>query len=400
MIDDKIKIIRIISRLNVGGPSFHTILLTAYTDKNRFDSKLIRGLEEPGEGKIDYLVKAKSVKSILIPEMGREVRIWKNLKACFKIYKILKREKPDIVHTHLAMAGFLGRTAAIIAGSSKIVHTFHGHTLHGYWGKLKTNFFASLEKMLARRSDCLIAVSDRVRNDIINAGIAHPDKTITVHLGLELKRFRELDKYKGQLRKELGIDNETVLVGIIARLVPVKNHRLFIEAASKVNRKNVKYIIVGDGQLRAELEELAENTGISEDIIFTGFRNDLEKIYSDLDISVLSSLNEGLPVAVIESMTAGVPVISTDVGGIHELIDDGENGFIVPSGDVEGLTNRLKNLIVDSNLRNELGESAISKVYPYLEYTRLVSDLEDLYSCLVDNKPFKHLHMRGFRNNL
>ncbi len=393
----KIKIARIITRLNVGGPSFHTILLTANMDPVRFETLFIRGLEEKDEGSMDYLAREKGIETVLIPSMGREVRLWNDLKAAYRIYKILRDFKPDIVHTHLAKAGFVGRVAAILVGKCKIVHTFHGHWLYGYWGKAKTSFFKFLESRLANRSDCLIAVSDKVRKDIIAENVVKPDKIITIHLGLELNRFLELDQYKGNFRAELGVNADTVLVGVIARLVPIKNHSLFIKAASRVKHDNIRFLIIGDGELRERLEELAQKSSSPEKFIFTGFRNDLEKIYSDLDISVLSSLNEGLPVAVIESMAAGVPVVSTDVGGIHELIDDGVNGFIVPSEDTNALADKIAALANSPDLRVEFGTKAREAVYPYFDYSRLVKDIEDLYKCLVEDNEFMHLQLRGFR---
>ncbi|MBD3168992.1 MAG: glycosyltransferase [candidate division Zixibacteria bacterium] len=392
----KIKVMRIISRMNVGGPSFHVTYLTEHMNNSRFEKLLVRGSVEEGEGSMDYLLESRGISSVVIPEMSREVRPLKNLVALYKLYKLIRREKPDIVHTHLAMAGFLGRSAAIMAGGAKVVHTFHGHTLKGYWGKAKTGFFATLERILAARSDCLIAVSDRVRRDLIAGGIAKPEKIITIHLGLDLKRFTETEKYKGQFRRELGIGEDTILVGSIARMVPVKNHALLVDAAARIKSNNIKFVIVGDGQLRDAVERKIRDEGLEDKFIFTGFRRDLEKIYSGLDISVISSLNEGLPVAVIESMTAGVPVVSTDVGGVRELIDDGVNGYVVPSLNPVELARKIEKLSQDNEKRNEFGALAVNKVYPYLEYTRLVKDIEDLYETLMAEKDFQFLNMRGF----
>ncbi len=372
-------------------------------DKDKYDTILIRGSEGKDEGSMDFLSEEKGVATITIPEMQREIHIWRDLKAFIKLYKILRVEKPDIVHTHLSKAGFLGRAAAIIVGGGKIVHTFHGHTLHGYWGRFKTSFFKNLERILAKHSTCLIAVSDKVRRDLIKAGVTDKDKIITIHLGLELERFINLEKYRGLLRREFSIDDDTVLVGIIARLVPIKNHTLFIEAVARMKTKNpsayksAKFPIIGDGELRKELEDLVKAKGISDKIVFTGFRNDLEKIYADLDISVLSSLNEGLPVAVIESMTAGVPVVSTDVGGVRELIDDGINGFVVPSQNAEVLADRISELIENRSLREGYSFKAKEKVYPYFDYRRLVSDMEELYDCLISGKSFHYLSMKGYK---
>jgi glycosyltransferase involved in cell wall biosynthesis len=391
MQNHKSKIVRIISRLNVGGPSFQVLLLTANLDKNRYDSILICGKEEDGEGNMFDLARSMGIQPVVIPEIGREVRPFKNLIALFKLITILRREKPDLVHTHLAMAGFIGRLAALISGRPKIVHTFHGHSLHGYWGKFKTRFFSTLERISAGYSDCLIAVSDKVREDLIKSNIIKPEKSVTIHLGLQLERFLNIGEYKGQLRRELGIPENAVLVGIIARLVPVKNHRLLVDAALRIKNDNVRYLVVGDGYLREELREYIRSKGLDGKFIFTGFRKDLERIYSDLDISVLSSLNEGLPVAVIESMAAGIPVAATDVGGIRELIDDGVNGFIVPSRDTRLLADKIEVLIEDKGLRNELGRKAKSKVYPYFNHTRLVKDIDKLYTCLLKNQEFNHI---------
>jgi len=400
MITGKIKILRIITRLNIGGAALHIILLSIGRNKSDFECTILKGVEGKDEGSMTALAESRGLKLILVPEMTRELSLVNDIKAVYKIYKIIKREKPDIVDTHLSKAGFVGRLAAILAGGCKIVHTFHGHTLNGYWGKLKTRIFALLERFMAFHSHCLIACSERVREDLINLKIVPPHRIITIHNGLELGKFKSIEKFKGQFRRELGLNDRMILIGVLARLAPIKNHKLFLESASKMKDDQVRFLIIGDGELRQNLEDYAAALGIADKVIFTGFRNDLEKIYADLDISVISSLNEGLPFSVIESMAAGVPVVSTDVGGIRELIDDGIDGFVIPLGDADALADKWRLLISDENLRHEFAARAKEKAYPYFDYRRMVSDNEELYHCLVAGKSFHHLHLRGFRGSL
>jgi len=428
----RIKILRIFSRLNIGGPSIHTILLTAGLNNDSFTSILVKGSEDKHEGNMLYLADRKGIKPIIIPEMGRSISILKDLKAFVNLYQLIKKEKPDIVHTHTAKAGALGRTAAILIRNQgrssrtlkkllfhknlqhesqnsklKIVHTFHGNIFKGYFNPIISKIFLLIERVLARFTDIIITVSKEQKKEILNFGIGDKDKVITIPLGLELERFLDLKRFKGRLRAELKIAEDIKLIGIIGRLVPIKNHKMFIDAVSKLKERNselkVKFLIIGDGELKKELMNYVGEKELEKDVIFLGFRKDMEIIYADLDIVVLTSLNEGLPVALIEAMASGKAVISTKVGGVIDLFEktddieyeekDAEKdyevincGILIKSGDREGLSLAIKELIENDSLRERMGEEGKKIVYPKYDISRLIDDMKSLYEGIVYKK--------------
>lgn len=387
----KIKILRLITRLNIGGPAIHTILLSHELDKKSYQTILVNGSEGKKEGNMTALAQEKGVKPVLIPDLGREIDLKKDLKALYKIYKLIKDERPDIVHTHTAKAGAIGRIAAWLAGVPTIVHTFHGHVLEGYFGRLKTWIFIIIERMLARLTDKIITLSEGLKKELVNIKIAPSSKISIIPLGLELDRFISPDVRKNRFKMSLGIAPDTLLVGIVGRLVPIKGHRVFLEAACKImklkldagDKQPVKFIIVGDGELRSELEEYTDRLGIREHVIFTGFRKDLPDIYADTDIVVLSSYNEGTPVSLIEAMTAGVPIVATKVGGVSDFIDDGVTGLLVPAGDADALAAGVIMLLDDPALREQIGENVRKAVYPKYDISNLVKNIDELYNMLL-----------------
>jgi glycosyltransferase involved in cell wall biosynthesis len=440
----KIKVFRIIARLNIGGPSIHTVLLTEGLDKNRFDSILLTGSVDDREGDMRYFAEERSVKPIFIPEMSREIS-WKNdLKTFWRIFKTIRKEKPDLVHTHTAKAGTIGRGAAILIKvqesivrrlrklffcknsqltahnpKMKILHTFHGHIFHGYFNPFKTKFFLFIERLLAMFTDKIIVLSNQQFKELCyRYKIASPDKFVIIPLGLDIDKFLQCDTKKGQLRKELGVDEQILLVGIVGRLVPIKNHRMFLDAVAEVIKPktrgisktpSVRFIIVGDGELRRELEVYTEKLGIEDDIIFTGWREDLDVIYADLDIVALTSLNEGTPVSLIEAMASGKPIISTNTGGILDLVARGqrsavsrknedkkigagisspryriyEGGILVEPGDGYGFAEALKLLLSNKELRKNMGDEGRRFVKEKYRKERLFRDIEDLYFKMV-----------------
>ncbi|MBZ0258047.1 glycosyltransferase, partial [bacterium] len=309
----KIKIVRIIARLNVGGPAIHVILLTHGLNPDKFETVLVSGVEAPEEGDMHHLADEKGVKPFIIPNLGRELNPWRDINTLWQLYKLIRREKPDIVHTHTAKAGTVGRIAALLAGVPIIIHTFHGHVLHGYFGKLKTALFRGIERFLAARSSKVIAVSEKVRQDLLKYGVGDEDKVIKIPLGLELEPFRHpAPDARQRLRNEWGLSDGDFAVGMVARMVPIKRHVDLFNAIPAVLEKhpNTYFIIVGDGELRPELETQANELGISHRLVFTGFRDDRADIYSAVDLVALTSGNEGLPVAVIEALSAGKPVMA------------------------------------------------------------------------------------------
>lgn len=378
------KVMRIIARLNVGGPAIHTVLLTDLLDTGRYHTRLVTGIEAPTEGSMRYLAVERGIEPLIIPEMSREISWRDDLVALFKLIGLMRREKPDIVHTHTAKAGFLGRTAALLAlpgRRKKLYHTFHGHVFHSYFSPRKTRAFIRIERFLARFSHRIIAVSERTRQELIEFGIASPDKIIVVPLGFDLEPFIECERHRGEMRKELGVSDDTVLIGIVARLVPVKNIPLFLRAASCVTQRheNVRFVIVGDGECREELEAQAKALEIESWVHFMGFRRDLARIYADLDIVALTSHNEGLPVSLIEAMASGCVTVSTSVGGVPDLIEDGLTGYLVPPDDPSAFSAALDRALAQPERWAEIGDAARDSACRRFHVNRLVADIERLY---------------------
>ncbi|MEW6410247.1 MAG: glycosyltransferase family 4 protein [Nitrospirota bacterium] len=408
------KIIRIISRLNIGGPAIHTILLTSELDRMGYKTILVKGKESEGEGDMLDFADKRGVTPILIDELGREISFRKDIIALLNIYTLIRREKPDIIHTHTAKAGALGRLAAFLytlelrfkklfksnyAGNPPppiIIHTFHGHVLSGYFRRFKSLIFIYTEKVLALLSTKVITLSDRLKKELIDMNIGNSRKIEVIPLGLELEGFFSASSkssgYKGKFKDSLGISMEAPLVGIIGRLVPIKGHRYFIESAKMVlsskgqGARDVKFVIIGDGELRKELEDYTRELGIGDSVIFTGFRSDLHEIYSDLDIVVLSSLNEGTPVSVIEAMAAGKPVIATEVGGVPDLIKNNRTGIIIPPCDSRAIADAIVRLLKDKELREFLGNNAQREVYPKYSVDNLVANINSLYTSLLNDR--------------
>ncbi len=384
----KIKILRIISRLAVGGSTYHAIVLTAHQDKEVFDCVLVRGTEGETEGSMLEFARQKGLKSICyIPEMEREVSLRKDILAFWKLFRLIRRERPDIVDTHQSKAGALGRLAALLAGTKVIIHTFHGHIFFNYFSKIKTSIFVLVERLLAQRCSLLVAVSENVRKEILAFDVCSPEKLVTIPPGLELDEYLSIDGCRGNLRRELGVSEQEILIGNVSRLVPAKGHRYLLQSIKllKDSAPEACFVIAGDGELRGELEELVRQLELDGRVRFLGFRRDVGNIYADSDIMVFTSLSEGLPLALIEALASGRPVVATDVGGISELVDEGKCGFVVPAKDPRALTEALLKLIRDEKLRKTFGENARNKVYPHLSHTRLVKDMEKIYLELVNS---------------
>jgi glycosyltransferase involved in cell wall biosynthesis len=324
--------------------------------------------------------KKRGINLIFIPELGRELHPIRDIITFLKLFRQIRRIKPDIVHTHTAKAGAIGRLAAWLAGVPVIIHTFHGHVLHSYFSPAKTKLFIWIEKFLGRITDRIIVLTENQRKEISAFGIGEETKFSVIPLGLELDKFYSLEGKKGILRKELGLSSDTPLIGIVARLVPIKDHKTFLLSAQILLKKipEAKFIIVGDGQERADLERLVEELKIKDAIFFSGFREDLDLIYADLSLLVLSSLNEGLPVAIIEAQASGTPVVSTNVGGVGELIKDGQTGYLAPPKNPEMLAEAMERLLKNQDLAKRMGEAGKENSKKYTS-RRLIKDIENLY---------------------
>ena len=381
----RIKVFEIVTRLNIGGPAVNVIYLTALLDKSKFDVKLITGKESEAEGNMFYLCEKKNVEYIFLERLQRELDFFKDLSALIKLIFLMIKFRPDIVHTHTAKAGTLGRIAAILTFRKRIVHTFHGHIFDGYFSKSKTKFFTVIERVLGKFTDKIISVSGNQRKDFVNLKIGGYDKIINIPLGLELDEFADSKKYRNVMRKKYNIADDKIVISIIARIVPIKNHALLVDAANLLRKRfgNFKVLVVGDGYLKNEINDLVLKHSLVEYFEFAGFSNELEKYYGMSDIVALTSLNEGLPTVIIEAMSAGIPVVSTDVGGVSDLISDNETGLLAESGSPESLAEKLYLLCSDSDLRNKLGNSGKNYVLNKYTVKNLISNFEGLYQSLI-----------------
>jgi glycosyltransferase involved in cell wall biosynthesis len=382
--ENPIKIMRIIARLNIGGPAIHVSLLAAGMNSGGFSSQLVTGHIGAGEGDMSYLAVDKGVAPIYINGLGREISWRDDLTALWALIRLIAREKPHVVHTHTAKAGFLGRLAAWVCRVPVIVHTFHGHTFHGYFGPLKTRIFIFLEQVAGRMSTIILTISDRLCEDLDRYKIAPRDKIQVIPLGLDLDWLSDLDAVRGQLRRQLRIDRATPLVGIVGRLVPIKNHDLFLRAASKVIAQDarVRFVVVGDGELRGQLEDRVREFGLGGHVDFIGWRRDLREVYADLDILALTSDNEGTPVSIIEAMAGCVPVVTTAVGGIPDLLERGEFGQLVAAGGADPFASAILDRLQAGRDEKQLDRARMAALERYGSQ-RLIADLEKLYLQLL-----------------
>lgn len=406
------KILRIIARLNVGGPARHVVWLTKELQDAEFQSVLIAGRVPDGEEDMAYLAKQNGVKPICIDEMSRELSI-RDAISLKKIYRQMLLEKPDIVHTHTAKAGTLGRIAAffyrwltwktLIGRPRKVsvVHTFHGHVFHSYYGKFKTSIFIVIEKMLASfATNKIIVISPQQLKEIhTEVGIGKSEQFAVIPLGIDLGAYRVWPQKREDIRRELGATEKDVLVGFIGRLTEVKNVLLYLQVAELYIKNNdaelpkSRFVIVGDGNLRESLEREAVERGIGDDVIFLGNRTDVEAIYSGLDIVALTSLNEGTPLSLIEAMASRRAVISTLVGGVVDLLGgtkethDGfsvrERGIGVTENSPQSFLNGLIYLAKNEKLRESIIKRADEFVGATYGKDRLVDDIRKLYRNLI-----------------
>lgn len=378
---ERLRVARVISRLNVGGPAIHTILLTAGLDAAGFESRLYVGAPGPAEGDMLPLARARGVEPIAVPGLGRSIHPGRDLGALGRLTREFRAFRPHIVHTHAAKAGTLGRIAARVARVPVTVHTFHGHVLRGYFHPAVTAAFRAIERALARRTTLIVALSPGQRADLLAMKIGRPERVGVIPLGLELDPFLEAQTRRGGLRRHLDLRPDTKLVGIVARLVPIKDHETFLAAAARVARADpaAHFVVAGDGPLRARLEAAAQRAGLGARAHFLGWWGDLPALYADLDVVALTSRNEGTPVCVLEAMAAGVPVVATAVGGVPDVVRHGETGLLVPPGDPAALAAALASLLADPDRRSALGLAGRRVAYPAYDAKALIARVEAVY---------------------
>jgi glycosyltransferase involved in cell wall biosynthesis len=411
-----IRVVRIIDRLNIGGPAKHVTWLSAGLNSQEFKTVLITGTVPPKEGDMSYFAHAAGLEPVIISEMSRELSP-RDLVVVYKLAVELFRWKPHIVHTHKAKAGATGRVAALLykwltpsalwlrPRKCKIVHTYHGHIFHSYYGRFKTRLFLAVERLLAIIcTDRVITISEEQRREICGTfKVGRLEQFAVIPLGID---FGEIGSRRSRLRDELKLDDKIPLIGIAGRLCEVKNHEMLLEVAANLRALEVgaHFVIIGDGHLRETLEKKVRELGISEMVSFTGFREDALSLYADLDIVALTSLNEGTPLTLIEAMCCKVPVMATEVGGVVDLMGarherNGsytiwDHGVTAPSRDVPSFASGLKFLIEREDLRREMGERGRLFVRSRLSKDRLISDIKDLYRELLNINTNKNRELK------
>jgi glycosyltransferase involved in cell wall biosynthesis len=380
-------VLRVIARLNMGGPAHQAALLSGRRlDPERYETLLVHGSLAPGEESMAQMAEEEGARMEFVPELGQPVRPGKDIRALIRLARIARRFRPQIVHTHTAKAGFIGRLAALATRPRPvIVHTFHGHVLEGYFGPAKSRTYRSLERLLGRRSDCLIGVSDASVADLVRLGVAPRERFRVIRLGLDLEPFRDLDESERvDLRGELGVADEEVLLTYMGRVVPIKRIDVMLRGIARARESGapVRLAVVGDGELRPSLEGLAQRLGIGDVVAFLGYRRDLSRIAAATDIAVLSSANEGTPVWLIEAAAAGRPAVASEVGGVAEVVTP-ETGLLFPAGDDEAMADAAGDLAADSARRGQLGERARVLALERYSAERLLADVAGLYDELL-----------------
>lgn len=382
---DKIKVLHIITRLDKGGSAENTFLTVKGLDKKRYDVTLMSGpVQDPSQERRTQ-VEECGIPFIHIPVLVRNINVVFDAIALFKIWRFLAKEKFDVVHTHTSKAGLLGRFAARLAGAPLVVHTPHGHVFFGYFGPLKTKIFILLEKLANRMADRIVALTHREKADYISYRTCPEEKIAVIHSGVELNQFQESTlAEKTKLKKEIGLPENSIVVGTVGRLVPVKGPGFLIMASLAIlpRHPHTYFLFAGDGPLKDNLQKRASETGEEKNIVFLGWRDDIAHILSIFDIFCLPSLNEGMGRVLVEAMAHGIPIVASDVGGIPDLVTHGKNGFLVPPKNPWELAKYIQILIEDEEKRKKMGEAG-KKMAQRFSHENMVKKIAELYEELL-----------------
>jgi len=388
--EEPIRVLRVIARLNMGGPALHVAYLTAGLAERGYETTLVAGSLARGEDSMAFVAEELGIEVQRIVELHREISVLRDAVAIVRLARLMRRVRPHILHTHTAKAGAVGRLAALLAGDARppiVVHTFHGHVLRGYFDPLRTAGFRLLERWLARTSTALVAVSPQVRDDLVALGVAPRERFAVVRLGIELEqRVATARDGRGEHRRVLGVGPDRFAVGWIGRMTGVKRTEDVLRAFRRLRDGGVDacLFMIGDGPDRAAVERRAHELGVMRDTFFLGYQEEVAPFYAAFDAMILPSINEGTPVSAIEALAAGRPVVATRVGGVPDVVRDGEDGFLVDPGDVDALADRLTRLAADPELRERLGASGRARVIPRYSVERLVDDIDLLYRSLLE----------------
>lgn len=392
------RVLRIINRFNLGGPTYNAAYLSRYMP-SEYETLLVGGEKDDTEDSSEFILKNLGLEPIIIPEMKREIDLRSDYEAYKKMVQLIKDFKPDIVHTHASKAGTIGRLAASNMNVPAIVHTFHGHVFHSYFGQMKTLMYKNIERNLARKSSAIIAISEKQKAELcLVHRICKPDKIRVVPLGFDLTRFTEnMDSKRAGFRERYLVDDHEIAIGIIGRLVPIKNHRLFLQSLKIVSERSVKslrFFIIGDGEDRLRIESMARDLGIEFSdalteqrktlLTFTSWIKEIDVACAGLDVIALTSLNEGTPVSLIEAQAANKPIVTTNVGGIENVVIEGVTALLSHSKiDAEEFASLILELTENDEKRLKFGHVGWDHVRNKFHFTRLIRDITELYKELL-----------------
>ena len=383
------KVLRIINRFNLGGPTYNAAYLTKYLS-DEYETLLLGGQHDESEASSSHILDKLDLHPVIIPEMRREINFKNDRIAYQKIKKIINEYRPDIVHTHASKAGAIGRIAAHKSGVKQIYHTFHGHVFHSYFGKTKTKFYKNLERYLAKKTTKIIAISKLQKDELVNIHkICKSDKVEIIPLGFDLNRFKENQEEKRKIfREKWHLKENEIAVGIIGRIVPIKDHNFFIDVIEKTlkkTNKKLRFFIIGDGEKKEEIIDYAKSKNINTSINtnaatlhFTSWIKEIDVANAGLDIICLSSKNEGTPVSLIEAQASYKPIVSTRIGGINDVVIENKTGLLSEVGDLETYVSNLLKLIDNDSFRISLSKNAQKQTNRFT-YHRLINDIENLY---------------------
>ena len=369
-----IKVMQIIARMNVGGPAVIVAELMRGLDKSKFEQVLVTGYCDESEA--DYLDEvATDIKATRISGLGRSVSLLADLKSFIQLINLIKEFKPDVIHTHTAKAGVLGRLASLLAGKGAIrIHTFHGHLLHGYFSPTKTQIVIAIEKGFAKATSTLIAVGNKVRDDLLAAGIGVANQYKVFFPGLRAPKVID----KSRARENLNLEPSRIYCTFVGRLTQIKRPDRLLDVAAEMKSRgaDIHFVVAGEGELFESSKKRAQNQSLP--ITFLGWRNDVEEILAASDIAILTSDNEGIPLTLIQAAFAGLPIVSTDVGSISDIVVDQSNGYLTPLN-ASAMADALEKLLRDEKLRGLMGASGKSRAHELFSLEKMLQDHSDLY---------------------
>lgn len=395
---EKIRVLRILNRFNLGGPTYNASQLTKHLEPD-FETLLIGGPNEKNEHDSMHIPHSLGIEPVIIDSMRRSMNLVLDRTAYRDVKKIIAAFKPHIVHTHASKAGAVGRSAAYSMKVPVIVHTYHGHVFEAYFNGLISSVYKNIERNLSRKTDAIIALSERQRLDLVKRfRVCNESQTHVIANGFDLSSFQdEMPSKRIQFRKKYNLSDDEFAIGIVGRMVPVKNHAMFVDVVERVTQLysgKVRFFVVGDGETIADTRTnlLQKNISISDHhnepatVHFTSWQKNVDVIMAGLDLLMLTSLNEGTPVCLIEAQAANCPVVSTDVGGIRDIVVDGQTAMMSPSRDVESMSQNIVKLITDKQFYETMKQHGWEYVRDRFQYHRMVDEMRNLYFNLLHSK--------------